>query len=94
MASTLKKKETQVRLFASKNLLWFAGFALAIINLWLASKLSPLVQNIKVLDIRVMAVETGLNTHEASNNESLKVIQSDVKEILKEVGNLKQFCHP
>jgi len=55
---TLKKNnDFKISTWFTKNSIWLLGVAFAIVNVWLASKLSPLVKDIDILQTKVAAIE-------------------------------------
>jgi len=84
------KKEITAKSFFIQNFVWLAGIIMAVVNLWLVAKLAPLTQNVVGLDIRVSAVEQT----DKRLNSSLDSLDDDIKTLIREVGSLKQYCHP
>ena len=84
-----KKEENTIRQFLFKNLLWFIGLAWAIVNLYLASKLTPVVESVRVLGADVRAVEGRVDLHD----KAIEGMGEKLDKIIWEIGNLKQYCH-
>jgi len=77
-----------------QNLPWilqFAGLLVIILNLWLASKLSPLAEDINKAEFRISALEIKSDTHDISCGkvgileDRLIRIQSDIQEIKQDI---------
>lgn len=71
------------------------GVGILLLNLWLASKLSPLAEDLRAVTVRVTAVETGqgqtsdlverfivVEERTKRTEDDVKEIKGDVKEIL------------
>jgi hypothetical protein len=63
------KEKISFKKFLYQNTIWVVGLAMAIINLWLAFKLSPISESVIKLNGRVSAVEQSLTQHQASQTE-------------------------
>ncbi len=83
----MQKKETAKK-FILQNFVWLAGLAMAILNLWLASKLAPLSQGITMITQRVEAIEETSKTCVSRNEfnlieERLDRIQNSLNDLVK-----------
>lgn len=84
------RKTHGTKTFFLQNFVWLAGLAMAIVNLWLATKLAPLAESIGRLDLRVSAVERELQMHDSSMDK----LGSKIDTVIYQIGDLKQYCHP
>jgi len=83
----MKKKETPKK-FILQNFVWLAGVVMAILNLWLASRLAPLSESIIVINQKVEAIENNANTCVTRNEfvligERLDRIQTSLNDLVK-----------
>ena len=69
-----KKEETSLKRLILQNFVWLAGLVMAILNLWLASRLAPLTENIIELNTRVSAQEQNLSNYKSQEKEILDQI--------------------
>jgi len=53
----MKNGKNKLSPWFSKNAIWLLGLAFAVTNIWLSGKLFPLVENIRVLQTKVIAIE-------------------------------------
>lgn len=71
------------------------GVIILLLNLWLATKLAPLAQNIGLVDQRVLAVENKVIGYDLDHTDlqvlknQMSTIQSDVSEIKGDVKYLR-----
>lgn len=82
-------EEITFKTLVRQNFTFIIGLAMVVLNLWLASKLAPLAQDINSLSVRVLAVETELDKHEQTNDKQLEIISADIKIIIQKLGNLE-----
>jgi len=62
--------------FVKENAIQIMGVVVIILNLWLVSKLAPLVQSIALIDQRVQAVEENYIGHSEIDSRLESVITS------------------
>ena len=82
------KDKKNIKEFFWQNALWFAGLVMAIVNLWLASKLSPLSQSITIIAQKVEAIEATTNSCVTRNEfdlieQRLDRIQAGLNDLIK-----------
>jgi hypothetical protein len=53
-----KNNEHKIGKWLQEHSVWILGVIVTVLNLWLANQLAPLAQSIRVLEIRVDAIET------------------------------------
>jgi len=59
-------KKNSIREWLFQNSTWILALLFALINLWLTTKLAPLAEDIRVLQVKVIAVESNLTKTEAA----------------------------
>jgi len=80
------KDETQTaKAFLFKNFVWVAGLGMAVVNLYLVTKLAPLSQAISNLELRVSANEDRFTSLE----RTLIAIDTKIELIIGDVGEIK-----
>jgi len=83
-----KKEETSLKRLILQNFVWLAGLVMAILNLWLASRLAPLTENIIELNTRVSAQEQNLSGYKSQEKEILDQIVARINHISDRVDLL------
>lgn len=64
------------------------GIFVLILNLWLATKLAPLAQNIELLNLRVSASEEKLNLT-SSDHTDIQIVKEQILNIRNDIGDMK-----
>jgi hypothetical protein len=59
-------KKNRFREWTWQNGTWILALLFALVNLWLTTKLAPLAEDIRVLQVKVIAVESNLTKTEAA----------------------------
>ena len=81
-------QKTTFKRFLLQNFVWLAGLGMAILNLWLASRLAPLTENIIELNTRVSAQEQNLSDYKSQEKEILDQIVVRINHISDRVDLL------
>lgn len=82
-------QENNLKKFLLGNLFAIASALVALVNIWLASKLSPLAQDLKLITGRVSAAEQ----RQDKSDDNILRLEEKLDKVIWEIGNLKQYCH-
>lgn len=73
-----------IKHWLQKNSTWILGIIVTFLNLYLANQLSPLAQDIRVLQVKVTAIEQRLDNRNERINHSLDKLDGKVDMLIKE----------
>jgi len=71
-------KKNRFRDWGWQNATWILALVFAIVNLWLARELSPLAENIRVLQVKVSALESRID----KTDDSLIRIEDKIDQLI------------
>jgi len=86
-----KKNNPTIKRWILQNFFAIAAVVVAFANIWIASKLAPIAQDIDVIRSEVLANEQRIEVVEVDSKEVKKEIRDDLKEIRGSIDSINEY---
>jgi hypothetical protein len=85
----MEPDKQSIRNWIIKNLFSLAAIGVAIVNLWLAYRLSPIVSDLKDFGSRINAVESQLDSHQDDSKRVIESIDTKLDQVKEGISDIK-----